>query len=182
MPWNRHDPEPSGAPDIAHKPRVEYFDLADLTRTDARGFIHSVDSYHAEPWGLYLVRPADEAPYRYTESWLLPRQSVRVTMSHINVAHDRDPLYHLYLGEFSKVQPKRWRAEYHYIDIIARNGRHPEMRGVDELFAAHSAGQVDDGTARRVFEHATEVIDGLASHDHHVESWLLDQGVSLHWL
>jgi hypothetical protein len=54
MPSNRNIPgrkapipvPPSGT---AHRPHVEYFDIADLTRTDSRGFVHSVDSYHAEP-------------------------------------------------------------------------------------------------------------------------------------
>ncbi|PPJ26147.1 hypothetical protein C5E45_09035 [Nocardia nova] len=187
MPSNRNIPgrkapipvPPSGT---AHRPHVEYFDIADLTRTDSRGFVHSVDSYHAEPWGLYLVRAADTPPYRYTETWLLPRQSIRVTMHHVNAAHDRDPIYHIYIGNFARIEPKRWRAEYHYIDIVARNGHVCELHGVDELFAAHAAGHVSAETAQHAFEQATAVVDGIASHDHNFERWLTTQGITLHWL
>ncbi|AHH17293.1 hypothetical protein NONO_c24980 [Nocardia nova SH22a] len=169
-------------PSTAHRPQVEYFDIADLTRTDSRGFVHSVDSYHAEPWGLYLVRAADTPPYRYTETWLLPAPSIRVTMHHVNAAHDRDPIYHIYIGKFDRIEPKRWRAEYHYIDVVARNGHVPELRGVDELFAAHAAGHVTPGTAQHAFEQATAVVDGIASHDHNFDRWMSAQGIALHWL
>lgn len=168
--------------DPLRKPRVEFFDIADLTRTDSRGFVRSVDSYHAEPWGLYLVRAADTAPYRYTETWLLPQQSIRVTMHHINAAHDRDPIYHIYIGEFGKVEPKRWRAEYHYIDIVARNGHKCELHGVEDLFAARTAGLIAEDTAEQAFQHTTGVVDGIASHQHNFERWLVSQGVTLHWL
>ncbi|NKY52936.1 hypothetical protein [Nocardia vermiculata] len=169
-------------PAAPRKPRVEYFDIADLTRTDSRGFVHSVDSYKVEPWGLYLVRAADTAPYRYTETWLLPQQSLRVTMHHVNAAHDRDPIYHIYIGDFARTGPKRWRAEYHYIDIVARNGHPCELDGVEELFAAQTAGLISSDATQRAFKHATAVVDGIASHDHHFERWLIAEGVTLHWL
>ncbi|MGV9677149.1 hypothetical protein ACWDSJ_17875 [Nocardia sp. NPDC003482] len=172
----------SPATPAPHRPRVEYVDLSDLTRTDARGFVHPVDSCHVEPFGLYLVCPADIPPNRYTETWVLPDLSLQVTMHHVNACHDRDPIYHIYVGEFARIEPKRWRAVYHYIDIVARNGRVPELRGVDELFAAHAAGHVDAATAQQAFQRATAVVDGIASHDHRFESWLATRGVTLSWL
>ncbi|MFI5782235.1 hypothetical protein [Nocardia sp. NPDC051570] len=165
-----------------HRPRVEYFDLADLTKTDARGFVRSMESHRAEPFGLYLVCAADIPPNRYTEIWLLPELSIQVTMHHVNAGHDRDPVYHIYVGEFARIEPKRWRGCYHYIDIVARNGRVPELRGVDELFAAHAAGHVDAATAQQAFERATAVVDGIASHDHNFERWLTTKGIALSWL
>lgn len=165
-----------------HRPHTEYFDLADLTKTDARGFVHSVEHYHAEPWGLYLVRAADTPPDRYTETWLLPQLSLRVSMNHVNAAHDRNPLYHIHIGEFARIEPKRWRAIYHYLDIESRHGRICELRGVDELFAAHAAGYIDAATAQHAFEHATAVVDGIASHHHNFGLWLASRGITLTWL
>ncbi|MBB5917779.1 hypothetical protein BJY24_006691 [Nocardia transvalensis] len=172
-------PAPARPP---HRPHTEYFDLADYTKTDARGFVRSVEHYHAEPWGLYLMRTADTPPDRYTETWLLPQLSLRVSMNHVNAAHDRDPRYHIHIGEFARIEPKRWRAVYHYLDIEARNGHACELRGVDELFAAHAAGFVDAATAQHAFEHATSVVDGIASHDHCFERWLTSRGIRLTWL
>ncbi|MFD6107256.1 hypothetical protein ACFWFQ_31850, partial [Nocardia salmonicida] len=51
------------------RPRVEYFDLAELTSTDTRGYIHSVDRYEVQPWGIYLARILDRPHGRYEESW-----------------------------------------------------------------------------------------------------------------
>ncbi|WP_036569815.1 hypothetical protein [Nocardia sp. BMG51109] len=167
---------------VPHRPRVEFFDVADFTETDARGFVHTVENYHIEPWGLYLFRNADRPPDRYTETWLLPGLSIRVTMHHVNAAHDRDPLYHIYLGDFTRIEPKRWRAVYHYVDIEARNGHVCELHGVDDLFAAHAAGHIDADTAHGVLERATAVVDGIASHDHRVERWLAGRGIKLTWL
>ncbi|WP_228788053.1 DUF402 domain-containing protein [Nocardia terpenica] len=169
-------------PTSSHRPRVEYFDLADLTKTDCRGFVHSVERYHSEPWGLYLMRAADTPPFRYTEAWLLPQLSIRVSMHHINAAHDRDPVYHIDIGEFDRIEPKRWRAVFHYIDVVARNGCVPELRGVDDLFAAHAAGHVDAATAQNAFARATAVVDGIASHEHNFERWLGARGITLTWL
>jgi predicted RNA-binding protein associated with RNAse of E/G family len=167
---------------VPRRPSVEYFDLADCTKTDARGFVHSVESYHAEPWGLYLIRKADAPPNRYTETWLLPGPSVRITMSHVNTAHDRDPIYHVYLGEFAKLEPKRWRAVYHYLDIVCRNGRAAELHGLDDLFAAHEAGYVDATEAQRIIERANTLVSGVAAHGHHLERWLDTHGITLTWL
>ncbi|MCM6778802.1 hypothetical protein NDR87_35540 [Nocardia sp. CDC159] len=167
---------------IPHRPHVEYFDISELSKTDARGFVHPVDSCHVEPFGLYLVCCADAPPNRYSETWVLPELSIQVTMHHANAGHDRDPVYHIYVGEFARIEPKRWRGTYHYIDIVARNGRVPELRGVDELFAAHAAGHIDAATAQQAFERATAVVDGIASHDHNFERWLASRGIRLTWL
>lgn len=167
---------------VPHRPSTEYFDVADCTKTDARGFVHSVERYHVEPWGLYLVRAADEPPARFTETWLLPEPSVRVTMSHVNTAHDRDPVYHVRLGEYSRIEPKRWRAIDHYLDIVCRNGRTPELHGLEDLFAAHDAGYVDAAAAQRIIERANAVVSGIAGHGNHLERWLGSLGITLTWL
>ncbi len=167
---------------VPRRPSTEYFNLDECTKTDSRGFVRSVESYHAEPWGLYLVREADAPPDRYTETWLLPEPALRVTMSHVNTAHDRDPVYHVYLGDYARIEPKRWRATYHYLDIVCRNGRTPELHGLDELFAAHDVGYVDAAEAQRIIERANAVVSGVAAHEHHLERWLGTHGIRLTWL
>ncbi|GAB2704224.1 hypothetical protein [Nocardia thraciensis] len=176
-----HDDAANGSAP-AHRPRVEYFDLADLTITDARGFVHPVERYHVEPWGLYLMRAADTPPNRYTETWLLPKLSVRVGMQHVNAAHDRDPHYHIRLGDYARIEPKRWAAHDHYIELVARNGRPVEMHGVADLLAAHAADCLGGPQAQRIIEHANTVVAGIAAHDHSVERWLRSHGITLTWL
>ncbi|WP_245718037.1 hypothetical protein [Nocardia miyunensis] len=176
-------PSPAATPArTPRKPPIEYFDIADCTKTDARGFVHAVESYHAEPWGLYLVRAADTPPDRFTETWLLPAPAVRITMSHPNNAHDRDPIYHVHVGEYARIEPKRWRAIHHYLDIVSRNGHTPELHGLDDLFAAHDAGYVDAAEAQRIIERANTVVSGIVAHDRHLERWLGSQGITLTWL
>ncbi|MQY25376.1 DUF402 domain-containing protein [Nocardia aurantia] len=176
-------PHTSGQPDTtAHRPRIEYFDLSDLTGTDARGFVHSVETCHATARGLYVARKADRAPYRYTESWLLPELSLRATVHHVGAAHDRDQTYHLDLGDFARIGPKRWKAVLHYLDITVHNGHPPVLGGIDELLAAHSAGYVDRQQTRRIFELANHVVAGIAAHEQNFDRWLAAQNIRLTWL
>ncbi|MCX4095032.1 hypothetical protein [Nocardia sp. alder85J] len=176
-------PHPAGqARTAAHRPRTEYVDLADLTGTDARGFVHSVASGHATDRGVYVAHRAEHSPYRYTESWLLPELSLRATVQHVDVGHDRDPIYHLDLGEFTKVAPKRWKAVLHYLDITVHNGQPPVLGGVDDLLAAHVAGYVDTGQAQRIFELATGTVAAIAAHEQSFDRWLAGRGITLTWL
>ncbi|WP_280310621.1 hypothetical protein [Nocardia abscessus] len=68
------------------------------------------------------------------------------------------------------------------VSPLGRPGRSAELLGVDELLAAHAAGLVDTAQARRAFEQATAVLDGLAGHDHCVEDWLATHGSALTWM
>ncbi|MGK8508396.1 DUF402 domain-containing protein [Nocardia asiatica] len=165
-----------------HRPRVEFFNLAELTNTDAKGFVRPVERFHVEPWGLYMARPVGGPDSHYLESWLLPELSLRATLTRTNPAHHREPVYRLDIGEFTRVGPKRWKAVDQYLDIAARRGRTAELLGVDELLAAHAAGLVDTAQAHRAFAQATAVLDGLAAHDHCVEDWLATYGITLTWM
>ncbi|RMI29970.1 hypothetical protein EBN03_24005 [Nocardia stercoris] len=166
----------------AHRPRVEYFDTADLTGTDAHGYVHSVEDCHATPWGLKVTLRTPAPPHRYTESWLLPALSLRVTVQHAGAAHERDQAHHLEIGEITQVEPHRWRAVDHYLRIEARNGRAPRMSGVDELLAAHAAGYVDSAQTQRIIEHGNAVVAGIAAHGHNLDRWLAGHKVALTWL
>ncbi|BDT95477.1 hypothetical protein IFM12275_54530 [Nocardia sputorum] len=165
-----------------HRPRVEFFNLAELTNTDAKGFVRPVDRFHAEPWGLYMARRVGGTDSHYLESWLLPQLSLRATLARTNPAHHREPVYRLDVGEFTRVGQKRWKAVDQYLSIAVRRGRTAELLGVDELLAAHAAGLVDTAQAHRAFERATAVLDGLAAHEHRVESWLATHGIVLTWM
>ncbi|MEU2033903.1 DUF402 domain-containing protein [Nocardia amamiensis] len=165
-----------------HRPRVEYFNLAELTNTDAKGFVRPVERFRVEPWGLYMGRTVGGPDSHYLESWLLPELSLRVTVARPNPAHHRDPGYRLDIGEFGRIGPKRWKSVDHYLDIVVRRGRPAELLGVDELLAAHAAGLVDTAQAHSAFDRATAVLDALAAHDHSVEDWLATRGITLSWM
>ncbi|WP_330231860.1 DUF402 domain-containing protein [Nocardia sp. NBC_00508] len=176
-------PAPPAPPTPApHRPRVEYFNLAELTHTDAKGFVRPVERFHVEPWGLYMARAVDGPDSHYFESWLLPELSIRATVTRRNPAHHRVPGYRLDIGEFTRIGPKRWKAVDHYLDVVVRRGRPAELLGVDELLAAHAAGLVETARAHGAFERATSVLDGLAAHDHSVEDWLATRGITLTWM
>ncbi|MBF6127459.1 DUF402 domain-containing protein [Nocardia brasiliensis] len=171
---------PPGQP--PHRPHVEFFNLAELTSTDNKGFVRQVERYHHEPWGLYMARIVPVPHHHYLECWLLPELSLRVTVTRRNPAHHVDHDFHLDIGEFTEIAPKRWKAVDHYLDIEVHRGRDVELRGVDDLLAAHAAGLVDSAQAHRAFECATAALDGLAVNDHCVEDWLATRGITLTWM
>jgi predicted RNA-binding protein associated with RNAse of E/G family len=164
------------------RPKVEYFNLAELTNTDARGFVRSVERFHVEPWGLYMARTVGGPQFHYVESWLIPELSIRATITHRNASHHREQDFCLDIGEFAKVEPKRWKAIDHYLDIMVQGGRKSELRGVEDLLAAHAAGLVDTAQAHRAFDRAAAAMDGLAVHDHDVARWLGSHGIILSWM
>ncbi|WP_459545378.1 ribonuclease FAU-1 family protein [Nocardia sp. X0981] len=165
-----------------HRPKVEYFDIAELTNTDPKGFVRDVERYHLEPWGLYMARTADHAQFHYLESWLLPELHLRATVFHFRPAHRRDQDYYLDIGDFGEVGPKKWRAEDHYLDLVVRTGRGTELMDVDELLAAHTAGLLDTRTAERAVATATRAIDGIAAHNYDFLAWTASLDMPLTWL
>ncbi|MBF6213332.1 DUF402 domain-containing protein [Nocardia puris] len=168
------------APDV-HRPKVEYFDVASLTNTDPKGFVREVERYHVEPWGLYMARTADHPQFHYMESWLLPELSLRATVFHYNPIHHRDQDYYLDIGEFTEIEPKRWRSIDHYLDIVVRSERETELLDVDELLAAHAQGLLGAAEAQAAIEHATAAIDGIAAHGHSFDRWTESLGLTLTW-
>lgn len=165
-----------------HRPKVEYFNVSELTNIDPKGFVRKVERYHVEPWGLYMARTADHPEFHYLESWLLPELSLRATVFHFRPAHRRDQDYYLDIGDFGPVEPHRWRSEDHYLDLVVRTARGTELLDVDELLAAHTAGLIDAGTAERAIVTATTAIDGIAAHGHDFQRWTESLGMPLTWL
>ncbi|MFI9511009.1 DUF402 domain-containing protein [Nocardia sp. NPDC052566] len=170
------------APPGPARPKVEYFNLAELTNTDAKGFVRQVERFHVEPWGLYMARTVDGPQFHYLESWLLPELSLRATIAHRHAGDHRDKDYCLDVGEFAKIGPKRWKAVDHYLDVVVPRGRHAELRGVGDLLAAHAAGLIDTAQAHRALDRATAALDGLAAHEHSVDRWLAAQDIHLTWM
>ncbi|NEW41585.1 DUF402 domain-containing protein [Nocardia cyriacigeorgica] len=171
------------APSVdVHRPKVEYFNVADLTNTDPKGFVRPVESYRVEPWGLYMARTADHPAFHYMESWLLPELSLRATVFHYTAAHLRNQDYYIDIGEFAEVEPKKWRSVDHYLDLLVRTGRDTRLLDVDELLAALSAGLVDAATAEKAIVTATAAIDGIAANGHDFLGWTASRGMPLTWL
>ncbi|GAB4587294.1 ribonuclease FAU-1 family protein [Nocardia sp. IFM 10818] len=164
-----------------HRPKVEYFNVDELTNVDPKGYVRQVEHYRDEPWGLYMARPSDHPEFHYIESWLLPSLSLRATVFHFTPADLRDQDYYIDIGEFTQVEPKRWKSVDHYLDLVVRTGREVELLDVDELLAAHAAGYLDLATAQQAIETATATIDGIAAHGHSFENWLAAQGITLTW-
>ncbi|WP_306359544.1 DUF402 domain-containing protein [Nocardia sp. CC227C] len=165
-----------------HRPKVEYFNVDELTNIDPKGFVRSVERYHVEPWGLYMARTSDHPEFHYIESWLLPKLSLRATVFHFTPAHLRDQDFYVDIGEFGQVEPTKWKSVDHYLDLVVRTGREVELLDVDELLAAHAAGYLDLDQAQRAVAIATSTIDGIARHGHDFEAWLGTHGIKLSWL
>lgn len=165
-----------------HRPRLEFFNLADLSWTDYRGFLHPVERLHAEPYGLYVERTVDNPRFHYIESWLLPELTLRATVYHTRPGHDRGQTYYLDIGDYGPCEAKKWRAESHYLHVVARPGQMPELVGIDELLTAHAAGHFDTARTHLAIERAAAVVDGIAGCGHDVDRWLAGQGITLSWL
>ncbi|MFF0490886.1 DUF402 domain-containing protein [Nocardia sp. NPDC003482] len=176
----------TGATDQAgvdlHRPKVEYFNLADMINIDRKGFHRPVDRYEVTPWGLYMGRPADHVEFRYLESWLLPELGLRATKFHHNPGHERDQDYYVDIGEFRELEPGRWRSIDLYLDIVVRNDRDAVLLDVDELLVAHAAGYLDLAEAQGAIATATAALDGIAAHGHNFDRWLAARGIELTWL
>ncbi|MEU1982778.1 DUF402 domain-containing protein [Nocardia sp. NPDC019395] len=164
-----------------HRPKVEYFDIAELTNTDPKGFVRDVESYHLEPWGLYMARTADHPQFHYMESWLLPALDIRATVFHFHPAHMRDQDYYIDIGEFGEVGPKKWRSVDHYLDLVVRTGRETLLLDVDELLGAHAAGLIDAAAAEKAVATATHAIDGIAAHGYDFQAWTASLDMALTW-
>ncbi|MGW5383825.1 DUF402 domain-containing protein [Nocardia sp. NPDC003963] len=165
-----------------HRPKVEYFDIAELTNTDPKGFVREVERYQVEPWGLYMARTADHPQFHYLESWLLPSLNLRASVFHFHPAHMRDQDYYVDIGEFGEVEPKKWRSVDHYLDLVVRTGREAQLLDVDELLAAHTAGLIDAETAEKAVATAVRAIDGIAAHGHDFQAWTASLEMPLTWM
>ena len=166
--------------DHIHPPKIEYFNVAERTNTDPKGFIRQVERYHLEPWGLYMARTSDHPSFHYLESWIIPRLGMRASIFHFRPIHDRDQDYYIDIGDFTAT-PTVWKSVDHYLDLVVRGGREVELIDVDELLAAHVAGLIDSDTAQRAIARAAATVDGLASHDYHLEPWLASKGMEISW-
>ncbi|NUS45567.1 MAG: DUF402 domain-containing protein [Mycobacteriaceae bacterium] len=164
-----------------HRPKIEYFNLAELTNTDPKGFVRPVEKYRTTDWGLYMARTSDHVQFHYIESWLIPTLGIRASVFHYHPLHDRDQDYYLDIGEFDRVGPKLWKSVDHYLDIVVRHGRSAELIDVDELFAAHAAGLIDLPEAQQAVAHATAAVDGLARHNYRLDDWLDSLGMPVTW-
>lgn len=165
-----------------HPPKVELFNLADLTNTDPKGNLRRVEEYVVRPWGLYMARPAPDHPrFHFLESWFLPELGLRATMYHFHPGCAYDEDYYLDIGEFGEVEPKLWRSVDHYLDILVHTGTRTTLLDVDELLLAHAAGLLTLDDSRLAVERATAAIDGMARHGHSLEGWLAELGITLSW-
>ncbi|MEU0506393.1 hypothetical protein [Nocardia sp. NPDC005998] len=164
------------------RPQIEHFNIAELTMTDPKGYVRPIDRVHIEPWGLYVARTVNGPQIQYLETWLLPELWLRVTIAHYQPGHHRDLDYCLHIGEYTRIEPKRWKSMDQYLEIAVRHGRAAQLRGVDELLTAHAAGLIDTTHAHYALDRAAKTMAGVAAHDHKVEPWLATQAITLTWM
>jgi predicted RNA-binding protein associated with RNAse of E/G family len=175
----------SAAPDAGerhvHPPKTEIFDLADMTNTDPKGFVRRVDEYRIEPFGLFMARPVvGHRRLAYLESWLLPRQALRVTRQSFHPGAERDYDFYVDVADIS-VEGDRWRTVDHYLDLLVRTGDWVELLDVDELVAAVAERLLPAADAERALETAYRAVAGISAHHHDLNRWLAELGVRLTW-
>lgn len=164
-----------------HPPKVEIFDLDEMTNTDPKGFVRSVREYRVEPFGLYLARDVVDHPsIRAIESWLLPEVGLRATDWFFHPGHERDQDFYLDVVRID-VQGRRWRTEDHYLDLVVRAGRGVEVLDTDELLQAVVAGLLDHSAAQAALSTAYRTLDGLARNDYRLDRWLATLGAWPTW-
>jgi predicted RNA-binding protein associated with RNAse of E/G family len=164
-----------------HAPKVETFDVPSGTNTDPKGFIRPVDEYRVEPFGLYVRREYQDHPrVSGIESWLLPDLDLRVTDWLWRPGHERDQDFYLDIMAI-ECTGQIWRTEDYYLDIIVRTGTSSTVVDVDEYVEAVAEGLLPASSAERALETSYRALNGLASHQHDVDSWLGTHGITLRW-
>lgn len=128
-----------------------------------------------------MARPTPgRLQFHYLESWLLPSLGLRANIFHFSPGYERDQDFYLDVGEFSK-GPTVWQAEDHYIDLVVHTGDRTDVIDVPELLQAHREGLVSIETADHAIARTLAVVEGLARHDHDLQSWLTSIGMDLTW-
>ncbi len=163
-----------------HSPKVERFDVAAGTNTDPKGVVRPVERFALQPWGLYLTRSADHARFHHLESWMLPSLGLRITVFHFTAGHERDQDRYVDLGEYTH-DGDVWRSEDHYLDLVVRTGRDTELLDTDELLDAVGQGLLPATTAELAVRRMTAAVDGIASHGHDLDAWLVSLGMPVSW-
>jgi uncharacterized protein len=172
--------QPRGVSATVHPPKIEIFDIANLTNTDPKGFVRAVDEYRVEDFGLYMARPVDGHPeISYFYSWLLPRLGLRVSRwgAHPGEGFDHD----FYLDVVDIEIGPTWRTTDLYLDILVRTGLNQRLLDTDEALEALQAGLIDRAAAERAFARAFQAVDGIAAANWRVEAWLAGQGIPATW-
>lgn len=175
--------EPSA---LAHRPKVEHFNVSEHTNTDPKGFVRPVETYLVKSFGLYMARRSDHPKFHYLESWLLPEFDLRISIFHREQHFHRDAEYYkgkpyyIDIGQYVRGE-RDWLATDLYLDIVVHQGKDAILEDVDELLAAVSAGYIDTETAQRALERAVSVMTGLAQHGYDHNAWLKSIGLELAW-
>jgi hypothetical protein len=165
-----------------HPPKIETFDLREMTNTDPKGFVREVDRYRLEPFGLYLARPVVNHPRMcYLESWLLPELNLRISDWHFHPGHERDQDFYIDIALVDQ-HGSTWRSVDLYLDIVLRTGRGLDVLDSDEMVAAVDSGLVDRVTGQCALETAFHATNGLARHGYHLDKWLAERNIRLSWL
>ncbi|GAB10841.1 hypothetical protein GOARA_063_00400 [Gordonia araii NBRC 100433] len=171
--------------EVAHRPKIEVFDVPAGTNTDNKGFVRPVEEYRVTDYGLYMSRTADHPRFGHLETWLLPSLGLRANIFHFRDA-DYRPGQRLYLdvGEFSGPDADgRWHATDWYLDLIDVPGKPLELVDVDEVFDARAAGYLTTAECERAVQIAMRALVGAAGRGHRVQAWLDDEvGEPLTWL
>lgn len=168
---------------MIHPPKVERFDLRAMTNTDPKGIVREVETYRAEPFGLYLARPTPgRAQFHYLESWLLPQLGLRITDFHYNPGHDVEDRSDFYLDvvEITR-EGEVWRTQDLYLDITLQNQQRAEVLDVDELLEALLHGELTQEAGESALRTAFSTVRKLAEHGYDLADWLATHKITLSW-
>jgi predicted RNA-binding protein associated with RNAse of E/G family len=164
-----------------HPPKTAIFDLAAGVNIDTKGFERPVEEFRITPFGLYMSRAMVARPTaHWVESWLLPDLGICVTDWWWNPGHRRDQDFYLDICEIVR-DGDRWVLTDHYLDIVVQNRRGAEVIDVDEFVAAVALGLLDNTAAEAALSRSYRVLDGIAAHDHDLDAWLAEMGITLSW-
>lgn len=164
-----------------HEPKVETFDTTAHTNTDPKGIVRDVDEYREHSWGLYMARPTPgRRQFHYIESWLLPGWNLRATDFWFNPGYEHDQDFYLDIVTVDR-HDATWRTTDLYVDIIVRDGQGLDVIDTEELLEAAAAGLLTPAQATDALRTTYSTIDGLASHDYDLMSWLATRDIHLTW-
>ena len=164
-----------------HPPKLETFDVAARTNTDPKGIVRAVDVYSVKPWGLYMARPTPgRDQFHYLESWLLPATGAAGDGVPLQPRSRARPGLLPRRRRFTQPggtvwTPRTTTSTWSCAPVVGRPADR-RRRTVDR----GAARPADAGNRRQAVQTAIATIDGLASHDYHLER-LADLAMVLTW-
>ncbi|QGU06986.1 hypothetical protein COCCU_05200 [Corynebacterium occultum] len=163
-----------------HPVKSETFDIESRINVDPKGYLRKVDVFRRTDFGLYMARGANHPRFGYLESWLLPELGLRANIFHFREGINERQNYYFDVAEI-EVKGEVWATRDLYVDLVCTTGEPIDVRDIDELAAATSAGLITAAEAESAIDTTLSAVEGITRHNDDAMAWLRSKGIELTW-